>query len=270
MTISLETKTLSPKKRRWLLPGLFTRAQAETIPSPAVEVEIPDTLTAFEKDTYQFVRRFPSLVASVDVTEVLVPMPDRQLPRNTHNFSLVALTPKHLEPPGFWSRWSYTGEDEKELNSLLAIGRAHRSTPPARHFGNIYLDSAVAIALAYNHEICAIAAGGLTHNQHLMIRQIQGAKRVHGSRERYKNSGLHAGVMWRDTLVRAWMEVARHAGIETLELQSAHKNTYYASEDRFGKKEAEKISQNIYRGYDEVAKRMGFTYTADENWAIKV
>jgi len=86
----------------------------------------------------------------------------------------------------------------------------------------------------------------------LQIVQLQGLvelmENFDGKEEFYKNSSLHGGLLWRDTLVQAAIEVARKIGVRQVGIVAAH-NLSYANQYTI---------ERYQKGYDEVALRMGF------------
>lgn len=116
-----------------------------------------------------------------------------------------------------------------------------------------YFDAALAIGLTYKKRLEAIAAAGIDDRNHepiLQIVQMQGYVEIDENlgRDRYKDSGLHGGLAWPDTLLSAWIKAAKQIGFTRVGMVSAAN-----SSNSNGCNIAKRRKQ-----YDEVALRAGF------------
>src|SRR3989344_3378066 len=92
------------------------------------------------------------------------------------------------------------------------VNRRHRVPFPFAK--TPFLDTSLAIGLVYKNRLNAVAAAGVdatSRKQELIIKQIQGTIKIQ-SRKDYRESGLHTSIRWEDTLVQAWIELAKSSG----------------------------------------------------------
>jgi hypothetical protein len=118
-----------------------------------------------------------------------------------------------------------------------------------------YLDTRQAIGLVYDDMLVGVSGAGVDTEGRLFIVQLQdvsGLQKKDG-RDFYK-SGLHNGLLWRDTLVAAWEAIAQDIGIDTVIIQS-HKNSRW-----------EKVREEGHHAYDAIAQRMHYIPTDTNDW----
>ncbi len=123
--------------------------------------------------------------------------------------------------------------------------------------GTPYVDAAQAIGLTYDNRLIAIAGATVDVDGNILIVQIQDVSNVRKSKagKAYYKTGLHNGLQWRDTLVRAWESVAEHVGANGVVIQSNGNNDW------------SKVREAGSRGYDDVAQRMGYVFDeTSKNW----
>ncbi|OGL38937.1 hypothetical protein A3J32_00230 [Candidatus Saccharibacteria bacterium RIFCSPLOWO2_02_FULL_46_7] len=200
----------------------------------------------------RLVTEFDDLVGELALNQIVHLVENRtSLPKNLRLYGLVPFSSKKngtcstLET----SAWSYNW-----LNGII---------PPTEL---PYLDTGLAIGLTFKGRLSAVAGAGINRDEKaLQIKQIQGTVVVDREecaneaerRSRYKMSGLHGGILWRDTLVEAWIEIARRLGIELVQIRGAANNGY----------RTEVRKDRLIKGYDIVAYRMGFQYDEETlNW----
>jgi hypothetical protein len=129
-------------------------------------------------------------------------------------------------------------------------------------YGDPCLDSSFGIGLLYKGALSAIASAHITEQGNLRIVQLQGAPKP--SHRPKANSGLHGDFFWRDSLVKAWMEVAKKLQVATIEIKSTLNNELI---DKYS--ELEEVERSL-ADYDQVAKRMGFTENKDRDWELDI
>lgn len=115
-----------------------------------------------------------------------------------------------------------------------------------RDVGNPYIDTSQAIGLVYGDWLVAVAAASIDRRELLTIVQLQDVSSVRKATDgsKYYKTGLHNGILWRDTLVRAWEELAEQLGASGVAIQSNSNNRWHINV--------------LGKGYDDVAQRMGY------------
>jgi hypothetical protein len=213
---------------------------------PATPNAVPRrTLRYNGREEYQLKRDFAGLVEDIDIKDVLMLQPNRNIPKNIGNYRLVPIT--SVEENIHSSKPAEIGI--KLPGDVRCNFREPGGTP--------WLDSSLGIGLAYKDELRALAAGGLAPDGHLNIVQLQVVDfKASDPKLKYK-SGLHNGFFWRDTLVMTWMKIAEAVDVGSVEIQGAVNNRW-VSDSRLNV---------LMQGYDGVAERMGFALNnATNNW----
>lgn len=128
---------------------------------------------------------------------------------------------------------------------------------------NVFVDSRFGLGLDYRQKIIAVASAGVTYDGNLLINQLQAAPGTNRERgregwERFNQSGLNHGYLWRHSLVKAWTHIAEDIGCPAVIVQSYQNSREPVVRER-GKK-----------GYDDVANDLGFRQTDDKNWRLNL
>lgn len=188
------------------------------------------------KESTSLPKTFSNAVNQLDIPSCVFALPDRKLPRNLDDYRLVPLTAKRYQHSYHTGGFSYTLPKGVEVDD---DGSAER----------LYLDTSLAIGLAYKGTIRAVAGGYINSPlDQIDLVQIQGvAGRFTGAQDRFK-SGLYGGFNWRGTLVKAWASLAPVLGPDNISVDSAT-NHYWAGNDNY---------LQLLRGYDCLAEQMNF------------
>jgi hypothetical protein len=189
---------------------------------------------------------FSALVERLDLPALIQLTPDRvKLPRNIGDYSLAPVV-------------SSNPKNHSSESPATSVDMPDNVTP---HYGfegkRPYLDAGLAIGLIYRDTLAAVASACTTNIGNIRIVQLQGVYRTESRAKNYK-SGLHGGFLWRETLVRAWIEVGSQLGTPALEIQGSRNNRWIALAK----------SERLWQGYDRVAKGMGFKPVARGNWGL--
>lgn len=221
---------------------------------------LSEKLTTLEKD---LVERFDDLVTNIDIESIAVIEPHRKKMRQLHNFSLQQV---RVKESGFPSTLTFGGYGVPRDPSVRVSYGQEGHAP--------YLDTPMAVGLVYKDTLAAIAGAGIdTKTNNLRITQLQAVNTALDSSDpkaKYK-TGLHSGLMWRDTLVNAWKEIGTNIGVEQIEIQSWLDNKWLYIEDSNYDPERPKEEDPLYIGYDAVAQRMGFTEDpVTHHWIYKI
>lgn len=184
---------------------------------------------------------------------------------------ILELAPGRTKPPRSMGRYRLVPLKigSSRFKNSAAIGAMHAEEMPGVRFDyngekmSPWLDTSIAIGLVYEGTLSAVAGAHTTQDGHLRIKQIQCVAPPPDSErgiDKY-SSGLHAGFLWRPTLVRAWLRIAEELDISTVEILGARNNIY--SNQPGGLK-------RLLAGYDRVATDMGFTKNEAGNWELAV
>lgn len=191
---------------------------------------------------------FEAHVNSLDLSDLLHLQPGRKPPKNLSEYSLAPITSK-----------------TDILSDRLPGGKIKIPDGVACQYGSEgglpVLDTSSAIGLVYRDTLVAVAGAYITDDGNLEIAQLQCVTKDASDPKKKYRTGLHGGFYWRDTLVQAWMEIAAILEADTLSIQGAENNRWISRERRM----------HLVKGYDMVAKRMGFTYHhGTGNWHIQL
>ena len=121
-----------------------------------------------------------------------------------------------------------------------------------------YLDTRQAVGLVHGQNLIAIGCAGIDRESRLLIKQTQdttGIRRPErgGDWTAYNSTGLQSGFWWRDTLARAWEEIALDLGVKTAVIESG-RNSYLNAVKQHG------------GAMDAAADRLGYSQMEDYNW----
>lgn len=191
---------------------------------------------------------FHEVVGTLDFAALAVPVGDMlPAPEVLARFSLRAIMPsvqreRTLDRQGWVGPW--------------AIGEDVRITYPGGG-GSVYIDGGAAIGLIYQDtpdaqpRLEAVIAGGVDASGRFVVRQIQDVtgdrkpnpldRRGADRSNPYRRNGLHKGIRWRHTLLRAWEAVAVGMDFGTVGVRSHLHNRWH------------EVQQNGYGAYDQVA-----------------
>lgn len=242
-------------------PASSGRAQATYVPETSTgkvtyeplaefdEVEEPD----YPPEEAMLKTGFAGVLAKIDVSSIVHLLPGRDMPKSIGDYRLVPITSTNVSASTIDSTGQRCGwrPHDDVVSNYRGFG------------GKPFLDASLAIGLVYRDVIAAVAAAGIDNRGRLKIVQIQDItkKDPDDPRSRFK-SGLHGGFYWRDTLVEAWMSVARELGIQEVEIQSAKNNQWNRSHDYPRK-------QQLKTAYDTLAERMGCILSQETaNWRV--
>lgn|GEM_PF-6765550 len=235
------------------------RQIAEPIPLPpparfkAIAEELANKRLARQEEI--LTGTFTGTVETLDIAKLAVVPEGRKTPRTLGNFRLIPLMrrPGELYDESSLSHTAYAYDVPEDIRTTYRPDR-----------GKPYLDTQCAIGLVYSDWLVAVAGAGLTKDGDLKIIHLQDVSGPAGKpsptdpKARYK-TGLHDGILWRDTLVAAWAEVARQTGVaETIVIQSASNNPYDTVRQKVTLPDGS-VQPQGYAGYDKVAGRMHFT-----------
>ncbi len=208
----------------------------------------------FERHEAALLGGFEQAVANVDLASVLHLAKDRtKPPRTIGRYQLVPITGHY-----------------PTVKTILSAGSAV-SLPPGITCnyrvpgGPPYLDTAQAVGFVYDETIVAVASAGISGNG-LKVTQLQATiQKGLPAKDRFA-TGLHSGILWRDTLVEAWCDIGRQLGIGSITIQGAANNQwstirgsaplYIGGDPRLARTDL----------YDDVAERMGFHSTGKGDW----
>ena len=225
--------------------------EKDSVPAPLVYKERePYVLSPAE----QFLAdRYARLVKDLSFAGIAAVALDRKLPRTIDDYRIVPVTPLHdfvkptIREMGFWARLPEHVRPEYPGNT--------------RHMP--YFDSSLGLGFVYRDRLVAISSAGIDAEESpdtLMITQLQAVHRkTRTNSERYK-TGLHAGILWRDTLVSVWEHVAAQSPIGRVGIQGAANNPWRTVDN----------GEIFVAGYDKVAERRDFTLGPDQNWYKEV
>lgn len=198
---------------------------------------------AYEEDLIDF---FPDLVADIEFEQVGVKMHENNPVLHPEAYGFLALGPSigYVIPPGHTTR------------TLMSSGHVNLATasPDVDFFypgGKAFLDTWKAIGLTYLSKLVAVGGAGIDNVGHLKIAQLQdvsGAKKKGRGSDYYK-TGLHNGLDWRKTLVRALEHIAGELGLNEVLILSSSNITYGAVTEML---EAGTVTN------DEVADKLGY------------
>lgn len=207
----------------------------------------------FGPEEKALVENFSAMVNSVELGDVLELAPDRaKPPKSMDKYRLVPLNIEY----GQYTNSAMAAAMRIEDVAGVRFNYNGDNRPP-------WLDTSYAIGLVYDGTLSAVAGAHTTKEGHLRISQLQCVAPPPDPKkgiDKY-SSGLHAGFLWRPTLVRAWIQLAEELGISTVEILGAVNNPY------------SNRSENLERfliGYDKVAEDMGFTKNEDGNWELSI
>ncbi len=222
------------------------------------DIRAGNTFTNHENKDQALLNNFPYLLGRVSLIDSLH-LVGNKVPRKIELYKLVPLVPREYGSgrTTFNSTCYNCADVEGVAFNFIGTG------------GRPFLDTAVAIGLAYNGTLTAVAGAYITQENKLRIEQLQSVNaksnnpdtEADGPKAKYK-TGLHGGFRWRDTLVQAWMGIAYQLGVDTVEIQSAQNNGYSGQ-----------LEDNNHLGiaYDETAIRMGFSQVIEtHNWQVPV
>ncbi|MEX1995154.1 MAG: hypothetical protein WD887_00040 [Candidatus Saccharimonadales bacterium] len=185
-------------------------------------------------------------VTTLNLKDLVVPIPGRQLPDSFVDYSLAPIMPIDSDVEAVRSDTSYAITYDFRLPPGISPASGYRSS---------YLDTGLAIGLVFRSHVVGIAGAAVQPtavNHRLNIKQIQGWEFKPLSREDYKESGLYGGFLWRHTLVAAWTALALKHGLEGVAIQSAVNN-------RSAHPSGPSFPRYLER-YDRVAIDMGFQF----------
>lgn len=192
---------------------------------------------------------FSEYVSRISLREIAVPSSDQDI-RNLDSFGLTPITP--LLP---------------SLPTLTAAGGGIKFEEEGIKIhpqNEIFLDTRQAIGLTFNETVIAVAGAGIDEGS-LKIVQIQDATGVRKptkeeieygiSKKPYYKTGLHEGMLWRDTLVQAWEIVGGFLNVPKIVIQSNENNTWGD------------VRNSGNKGYNDVAERMKYAFDPyTKNW----
>lgn len=183
---------------------------------------------------------FPRLLGELAFTDVMVLADGRRAPRTLGEYSLAPIISSESATHATY----YPAQYDFSLPRGVQTNYKTWGSRP-------YVDTGLAVGLVYKDELTALAAAAVNHDGALMIKQLQAVTmKAHDPGTKYK-TGLHSGILWRDTLVRTWTTIAERMSMSHIGVQAGANNTWDATG---------KVSlATLIAGYDEVAKRMGFS-----------
>ncbi|HEX5455843.1 MAG TPA: hypothetical protein VFW77_00570 [Candidatus Saccharimonadales bacterium] len=197
---------------------------------------------------------FSSVVERMELTDAIELAPGRtKPPKSLGRYQLV---PLKIESSQFTNSAVSAAMRVEEIAGVKFSYEGKRNQAP-------WLDTSFAIGLVYEDTLSAVAGAHTTPDGHLRIKQLQCVAPPPDSDkgiDKY-SSGLHAGFLWRHTLVRAWLQLAEELGISTVEILGATNNVY--------SNQPENLPRFLV-GYDTVAADMGFTKNEAGNWELPV
>ena len=224
------------------------------------EIVGSERLTPLEQDLNTV---FNEAVDRINLENIAVIEPHRKKMRQLPNFSLQ---PVRVKETGFPNTLKFGGYGVP-VDPTIRVRYGQEGHAP-------YLDTPMAVGLVHKDTLAAIAGAGIdTKTNSLRITQLQAVNTAHDPTDpkaKYK-TGLHSGLMWRDTLVQAWKEIAADIGIQQIEIQSWLDNDWLYVEDSNSDPERPKEEDPLYLSYDAVAQRMGFTEDpTTKHWIHKI
>lgn len=215
----------------------------------------------YDLEEYRLVHNFKELVDGMELPGIIHLEEGRKKPpRNIGRYNLVALEAA-----------DYTHSRYAAHEDLRSVKREGVEFNCYGEGSKPWLDTGFAIGLVYEGTASAVASAFVTYDRTLRISQIQAiAAPPDPSDEKSKyKSGLHGGFLWRDTLVQAWIEVAREIGVSTVEIEGAANNQWLDQKDGQDDRTELEWQQQFFDGYDRVAERMGFSYNEQtRNWQL--
>jgi len=192
---------------------------------------------------------FGSLVADLSLSSLLVPTPGRakRAEGSCDAFRLVAIQGAQHQSASL----EFSGYVEPADGAIKVTYRPYHR--------RVYLDAQYSIGLVKDDRLIAIASAGVVKGSTaLKVVQIQDVTSLRRGDEDYFRSGLHAGFLWRDTLVRAWESIAVQLGVTGIAVQGYANNAWpLISGNR---------DRGYYAAYDAVADRNGYLPYADHDW----
>lgn len=202
-----------------------------------------------------FLEHFDERCARLNLADCAIAAPGRALPPlDAYAFAALRLRAEHdqgIDGEGYLGEHSHMPTDMRY--------RPHE----------VYLDAGTAIGLTRGNVLLAVGAAGIDHSGSVTIKQLQdvtGVRRfitdpndpgqVKKNRQYYK-TGLQSGLLWPDTLVRAWQHLAA--------MQPSRPNVYLYSNEN-------SRWPDVYEGgrmtYDEVARNNGGVRYGRRNWIL--
>lgn len=218
----------------------------------------PDMHTRTPKEE-QLMAHFPAMLAAISFTDVTRMAVNergqyRQLPRTINRYNLVPITPTNLR----------TARTTIPAAHHCQVPKGVFLEYPGHHTRRPYMDTRIGIGLTYDERLVAVGGACLrevelddTTTELVDIWQLQA---VHAApltpEKRDYSTGLHAGILWRDTLVESWAVIGRQLSLSHIAIRSSANNPW----------NCDSYQERFWQGYDAVAERLGFMQQPDGNW----
>lgn len=185
--------------------------------------------------------RFPALVEGMELASVIQLEPGRRAPKGLEKYQLVPLV---TDRDGWYPHSTDRAADYIKIPEEVRVHYGSEGEAP-------WLDSSYAIGLVYKDMLTAVAGGHTTYTGNIRVTQLQGVYQDGRGRGYGYQSGLFGGFLWRHTLIQAWTAIACQLGAPAIEVLSV-KNSPWRN------KGPENMLELLRKGYDDVAKQMGF------------
>lgn len=189
---------------------------------------------------------FEPLLTGVNLQEIAVPAPGRPI-RGIEHFDLVPVVhTREVKSSGTRAGYNVSVPEGIRLTYSDRFGDT----------GMPHIDSSRAIGLVYQEHLIAVSAAEVDQGGRLTVVQIQDVTSVKKTAGKpYYETGLHNGMLWRDTLVKAWEALGHEIGATGVAIQS-NQNSFWTE-----------VRHANGRGYDDLAQRLGYTFDEEsKNW----
>jgi hypothetical protein len=207
------------------------------------------------------VANFPAMLGRVSFEDSLhMDMAEngqpRKIPRTIDRYRLAPIMPP---------RSMSADKTASRAKEFCVLPNDVRAEYPNSSTDKPFMDTLLGTGLVYDDRLVAVAGAcvgvlriGKTRHDALTIKQLQA---VHAKpvtpKDKFK-TGLHSGILWRDTLVQTWQGIAEELGIGHLVIQGAV-NNHWTDPERAD-------YPRFVAGYDQVAERNGFVPLSTGNW----
>jgi hypothetical protein len=180
---------------------------------------------------------FSEITNELDLSDQLSLLPGRETPRNIGEYALAPLVSKRIFLDSYQPTSYFTLPEGVECHY-----REDADMP--------LLDTSYGVGLVFRGVLQAVAAAHSVVGSRLRIVQLQAVNRDAADPDKKYHTGLHGGFYWRDTLVQAWLNIGPQVNADGLEILSAQRSKWLETAGL----------EQLKKSYDEVGKRMRFTY----------
>ncbi len=215
-------------------------------PVTAEDLGMPEVAAGVEVTLRE---HLPEILAAIDTRTMLAARPSKDIQGIADHYRLTPI------PGKLYSGRSITASQFAQPIDSTVTTTFYAGLP------FIGLDAGFGVGLVYRDRLAAVGAAGVDDRGFIVIRQLQDVTSVRRlddagrSNKEYYKTGLQQGVLWRQSLVTTWEDIARQVGAPGIAIQS-HTESSYEIVRMYGK-----------AGLDDVADAAGFAFNeTTRNW----